>query len=111
MTVKTTGAEFKAFYQDPAIWTDGLYHEEEEIVVDGQVRSLEDDMLALSDIAKVTISGGFVSDEEGRDHGTLEALFRKWKQRQGRRIMVIDIPAGAVDSITKAVLVAGGRVV
>lgn len=33
MTVKTTGAEFKRFYNDTAFWPEGAWHEDEEIEV------------------------------------------------------------------------------
>ena len=35
MTTKTTGMDLKAFYSDPEFWPNGVWHEGEEIIVNG----------------------------------------------------------------------------
>ncbi len=112
MTVKTNGAEFKAFYADPLSWPgpDGeTYHDDTQILVNGQ--AIEDiDVTALADTDNVAIVGGFIVSSDARIHGrALDAHFRAWKRRQTTTLITIECPAEKVDAIKAAVIAAGGK--
>lgn len=41
MAAKTTGREWKKFYADKEFWPEGVYHENEEVDVNGNIATLE----------------------------------------------------------------------
>ena len=65
MTIKMSGAEFNAFYSDPAMWPEGVYHDDQIItingvIVDGDCTPNDNDLVSITvvllvecDMAKV----------------------------------------------------------
>ena len=92
MTIKTTGLEFKRFYNDKSIWGYGVYYEEEELTVDGIILKDNDEIDSIPDSAKVALSGGVVylnpSDTDGP---SMEKYFRMWKKKQDTEIIVCEV--------------------
>lgn len=91
MTTKTNGLELKAFYTDEAFWppstvatAENVWHEDEEILVDGQPLSADSDIASIPDAAKVSISGGQVYGPKwDRDDGpSFEGYFKQWRRVQ-----------------------------
>lgn len=83
MTTKTTGAEWKRFYSDKTYWPKQAYHEDEELIVDGEPWTWTDDMMTIADAAKITVSGGVVYLNENDKNGpTVEAYFKRWRKAQ-----------------------------
>jgi len=113
MTVKTTGAEFKRFYNDATFWPQDAWHEDEEFEVDGEPIS-ED--LAIEDVpdnATVKITGGCVLGLPDRQDGeglSLESFFKKWRKVQNTVVLVVECDKSILDSLKEAVRAAGGRV-
>jgi hypothetical protein len=107
MTVKTNGAEFNEFYNDPNMWLSGIFHADVLITVDGkEVDEYED----LPNEAIVTITGGWISNDGGQDLGTMEAAFKRWRSKQGLAYMVVTCKREIADSVRDAVKLAGGKV-
>lgn len=111
MSVKTTGAEFKRFYEDKSIWKDGAYHEDETITIDGVQWDYQDDLSTVADEAVMTISGGTVFLKEGADDGpSFEGLFRKWRNAQTMRIVSVELPIDKLGPFAEALKAFGGKV-
>jgi hypothetical protein len=91
--IKTTGAEFKAFYADKIAWPEDAWHEGETITVDGEVDDDYDfDIEQIADAAKVTIEGGIVfKDDKATDGPSFEAHFRAWRKRQNTATLSVTV--------------------
>ena len=109
--IKTTGAEFKAFYSDPKWWPEGVFHEEAEIIINGEQSDDDTDLYAISDDAKISLKNGFVTNENGDDLGSFENFFRKWRNKQKTMIIVAKVSRDKLDDVISAIKAAGGRVV
>ena len=59
MATKTTGAEWKRYYQDAKAWPDGWFHEDEEVTVNG-VYDEDADLTAVPDDAAIVVKGGII---------------------------------------------------
>ena len=106
MTIKMSGAEFNAFYSDPAMWPEGVYHDDQIITINGVI---VDDDCTPNDNDLVSITGGYVTDEDGGDLGTLESYIRKWRKKQNTVVLLVECDMAKVDCVKDAVKVAGGR--
>ena len=91
--IKTTGAEFKAFYADKIAWPEDSWHEGETITVDGEVDDdCEFDIGTVPDGAKITIEGGIVfKDDKATDGPTMESHFRAWRKRQNTATLSVTV--------------------
>jgi len=107
MTVKTTGAEFKRFYADSEFWPEGAWHEEEEILADGEETDILDD---IPGNAVVSITGGIVFGIEGKEP-SLESWFRAWRKKQTTTSFVVECEIVDKDEVIAAIIAAGGNVV
>ena len=119
MAVKMSGKEWNEFYNDPAWWPDGLYHEEEVLEVDGRIVSWEEahddevSLEALPDNATVKLTGGYVMQDNTRTMiaervSTLESYFKKWRKQQNTAWLVVKCDKDKVEQVKKAVREAGG---
>ena len=92
MTVKTTGAELKRFYFDEAFWSDGAWHTNEEIEVDGSPLSEDIGIEDVPDGAVVKIAGGVVigMPDWGDDGPSFEGYFKKWRRLQNTASFVVE---------------------
>lgn len=117
MTTKTTGVEFKRFYNDKSIWPDSLWHDDEEIIVDGE--SYEGELDSIPDASQVSISAGAVMfsgpDDKcpwgSKDGPSFESYFKRWKKSQSIGTMVIEFDLKIRDSMISAIKSAGGKIV
>ena len=113
--IKTTGAEFKRFYSDEAFWKDGLFHEEEMILVDGENVCDEFgcssfDLSEVADNAKMEISEGIVYKDNYEEVANFEGYFRKWRKLQTTVFLTVEAPKDKADAIKAAIKTAGGKV-
>lgn len=115
MATKTSGAEFKAFYNDPLFWVDHgtdehTYHDDTVIVVNG----VHDENLDPDDIpddAVVTIEGGVIfGPTYGASEPSMEAYFKRWKKRQTTSTLLVEAPNEKIEAIKAAIKAAGGTV-
>ena len=108
--VKTTGAEWNKFYNDPEYWGDGHWHDDVVIRIDGV--EVEDDYAdMLPDTAKVEIDGGYVYLSEGIDEPgpAMETYFRRWKKSQTTIFLSVECPREKYEAVTTAIKAAGGK--
>lgn len=115
MATKTTGAEFKRFYNDKKFWPDddgGTYHDDAVLKVDGEIQEDGIDTDTLADTAAVTIEGGFVCGPSlnGREP-SLETYFKRWLKTQTTASFLVECDAKVIDAVKAAIRAAGGRVI
>lgn len=112
MAVKTTGAEFKRFYNDPAFWPDGAWHEDEEIEVDGSPISEDLAIEEVPDNAILKLTGGVVlglpNDDD--DGVSLETHFKRWRKEQNTVSFVVECDKKDADVLKTTIRTFGGRV-
>jgi len=109
--IKTTGKEFKSFYEDDSVWIYGMYHEDEVITVDGKQREeYETDLMQIADASTMTISGGYVTNKNDDELGSLEGLFKKWKKKQTTAFLCVEIDLKKLEDLKVAVKNAGGKI-
>lgn len=112
MAVKTTGAEFKRFYNDPAFWPDGAWHEDEEIEVDGSPISEDLAIEEVPDNAILKLTGGVVlglPNDDG-DGVSLETHFKRWRKAQNTVSFVVECDKKDADVLKTTIRTFGGRV-
>lgn len=110
MATKTTGIEWKCFYNDDVAWPKDAYHEDEEMTVDGKIWA-DMDMMEIPDIAIVTVAGGVVYLKKDNTTGpTLEAHFKRWRKNQNTVFFSCEAPRDCAESVREAILASGGKV-
>ena len=87
MSVKTTGAEYKAYLKEQSAewWPDGAYMDGESLLVDGKSTDEDDlfDALKMADSASLVIeSGSYYAYATDRDPISLETHFKRWRKAQ-----------------------------
>ena len=105
MTVKTTGAEFKRFCNDPEFWPEGAWHEGDEILADGEEADILDE---IPGNAVVSITGGIVFGIEGEEP-SLESLFKAWRKKQTTSF-VVECKIVDKAEVIAAIIAAGRKV-
>lgn len=112
MTTKTTGAEFKAFYNDPVYWNpnESTHHDDELIKVDDHdVTGSYDD---ISDTAIVEIDGGDVFEPffDKRTIYSFEDYFKHWQKTQKVSRFVVECDKQNLAAVKAAIIAAGGKI-
>lgn len=111
MTVKTTGAEFLAYYHDTAAWPDDQYHEAETITVNGvEIEEGADIQSLISITDEVTLSGGEILDGP-REWRSMEAHFKAWRKLQSTETFLVTADKSTAEAVKAAVTSAGGKVI
>ena len=112
MTVKTTGAEIKRFYFDEAFWPEGVWHEDEDIEVNGSPLSEDGSIEEVPDDAVVKITGGAVIGLPGCGNGgpSFEGYFKKWRRAQSTVLFVVECAKDKKGAVRAAIRAAGGRI-
>ena len=109
--VKTTGKEFKEFYNDPKIWKVGTYYEDEYIIVNGEEPGPDFDVEKLKDTDRIVLEGGtFYSSENERFGTTLEVVFKKWRKEKTVVYTVISCRPEKLALIKDAIKKLGGKI-
>lgn len=107
--IKTSGAMFKRFYSDNSAWPDDSWHEDEELLVNGEARgdgSFDD----IPDDATIVLSGGTVFGLPNGTETSMELHLKRWLKRQTATVILVECDQSAVDQVKAAVKAAGGRV-
>ncbi len=108
MTVKTTGAELVRFYNDREWWPEGRYHEEEQFKLNGVVVDDIPDDISPKDA--ISIAGGYVTDDPGRDYGTFEGYFKRWRAKQNTSCFLVECNVNEVAYLKMEIKRLGGKV-
>lgn len=112
MVAKTTGAQFKRFYNDAAFWGEDTFHDDAVICVNGEPQPDGVDDATLADADVVTIEGGVVENSplDSREY-SLESYFKKWLRTQTVQSFLVECDASVLDAVKAAIKAAGGKVV
>ena len=113
MSVKTTGAELKRFYNDTEFWPEeaDYYHEDEVIVVNG-VEPKDFETVNIEDLAgndQVTLSGGCVYNAPGEP--SFETYFKRWRKKQATATLIVEAPKERAEEIAELIRNAGAKVI
>ena len=113
MTVKTSGKDFKGWYGDIEEWPQDAYHEDEIIKINGRNRGDDDELQSVEDNAIISLSGGCIYFDDGRDV-SMEGALRRWLRKKSHeesfdRILV-EIPKGKRTAFVFHVECVGGKV-
>lgn len=108
MTVKTTGAEFKRYYNDDQAWPDDAWHDGIEVRVDG-VDLGDESVEGIGDGAKVEIVSGDVFLPENDDSICILKHFRKWLKNQNTAALMVECPKDKLEAVKAAIQSAGGK--
>lgn len=111
MAVKITGAEWKRFYNDPEAWPEGAWHDDQEILVDGETIDGDYDLTKVPDAATLTLAGGVFFLKGTEEGPSLETHFKRWRKRQATEVFVVEVPREAAEAVRAAIAAAGGKVV
>lgn len=109
--VKTTGAEFRRFYQDKNWWDNdsgNIWVEDETIIINGQEQTEGVELDAINDSDAVVIDEGSVFGLD--DETSLETYFRRWRKKQNTVSFLVECDISKRDGIKAAIKAAGGRV-
>lgn len=108
MTLTVSGAQFKAFYQDPDFWPeDGgdTYHDDVLFLIDGH-EAADMDADKLADTASVTIVYGGVVEGKGAGMG-LDDYLKKWLSAQSSVLLSIEVPKDKLQEVLATLESAG----
>lgn len=107
--IRTTGAEYKRFYNDDEAWPADTWYEDESMEVNGE--NWDDrEVVEIPDDAIVKLSGGIVLGHPGGTEPTLETHFRRWKKLQTTATFVVECDLAKVENVKAAIKAAGGKV-
>lgn len=110
MAVKTTGAEFKRFYNDPEFWPDGAWHEDECVSINGEDWSGSDSYNDVPDDATVRLEDGIVLGLPNDEDPSLETYFKRWRKKRTTVSFVVECDKNQVETVKAVIKSAGGRV-
>ncbi|KVP96681.1 hypothetical protein WJ97_12420 [Burkholderia ubonensis] len=115
MTLKTSGLEFKRFYNDSKFWHEDTYNDDVLLHVDGRVLSPDADPSGVKDNAVVEIRSGWVDNipadvAGGADGMSLKNYFLHWQKQQSTATLVVECPREYLEAVIAAVTATGGKV-
>lgn len=110
MAVKTNGKEWKAFYSDQQLWARDVYHEDEEIWIDGVLVGPDYDLDKVHDNAVVKVIGGTVYSDYESPIDTLEGYFKRWRRAQKFSTLIISVPKEHENHFRELTKKFGGKV-
>jgi hypothetical protein len=103
--LKASGAEWNRFYSDENIWTDGVYHDDVLIRVNGkEVENYEN----LDPHANVEVECGYV--DLGQSVVEIIDLFLSWRKSQASEFCTFEAPKELMSEIQAAIESAGGKI-
>ena len=114
MSIKTTGLEFKAFYNDKAFWPDEtedslVYHEDVSVSINGKDDD-DFDIDTIKDIDVVVIDCGCVYGLPDDKEMSFQGYFRKWRKYQKETSFVVTCDKETTERIKAMIKAAGGKV-
>lgn len=111
MPVKMTGKQWKEFYQDPGLWFEGRYHDDQIVHLNGErsERPVSDpDSVSDTDIVEVVYGDVMHKGVYTED---FPDMAKRWLSREGESLILISCPPIARQSVQIAVMEAGGTIV
>ena len=74
--IKTSGAMFKRFYNDNSAWPEDSWHEDEELLVNGDAHE-DGSFNDIPDDATIVLSGGVVFGLQNGTETSMELHFKR----------------------------------
>lgn len=102
MTVKTNGAQFKRFYEDPSVWGEKGWCDATEYEIDGKLFGDDQDLIVeeILDQSVVKIISGVIFDgPNDGDEADMISAFKKWAKAQSRTNLVIEVEKTRLDEV------------
>ncbi len=114
--VTMSGAEFRAFYNDGAVWPEGAYHDDAIVRVDGKVFIGDEaknggDASSLSPACVVHIDQGWIFNPQSGETEDLCDVASKWLTAQKNDHFVVSLPKGQREALAALVATLGGVLV
>src|SRR5690554_3431021 len=111
MSVKTTGAEIRAFLDDDKFWTQKgeSWAEEVEFEINGSV-TYDLSPVTLNDNDQIKLVNGYVCMEQEEEVVSLTTFFRRWRKTQTTTYLSVEVPKDKTDIVKAAIKAAGGKV-
>lgn len=111
--MKVRGAEWKAFYSDDEFWPEGVYHDDDDIAING-VSGDDIDTMNVKDEDIVSFTCGYMmfeargqdlpkhlSECEFKGSVSLITYFKRWQKLQKVRYVTIEIDVALYDDVVK----------
>jgi len=108
--IKTTGLEFKRFYDDPEIWAKDAYHDELELYINDVHWMGDSDLETVEDSDKIKIGSGVIIYDDNSDADFCK-IFRNWVKKQTTSILIVECPNAMINVIKAGIKTHGGRIV
>lgn len=108
-SIKTTGAEWKRFYNDKQAWPEGAYHDDTVVAVDHLIDPNQD-LSEVADNVILDVQGGDFYLKDGT-HTDLVDYFSEWLKKQTTSCGVFESPKDKFEAVKAAILAAGGSLV
>ena len=108
--IKTNGATFKRFYDDDSVWPEDSWHEDEEILINGEECSEGWSARDIPNDAIILLSGGVVYGLTNGTETSLELHFKRWLKRQTTVVFMVECSRDKIEQVKEAARSAGGKV-
>ena len=110
--MKTTGLNFKAFYDDSSVWKDGFFHDDGQILVNGKDHiDHEIDLTVIEDSDVVDFEGVDIFDGSGNLVMSMADAFKSWSDASVSSALLVKVPADSIEALRSYVQSLGGSVV
>lgn len=108
-SVKLSGADWKRFYNDPAVWGDETHWDDGFIKVDG--KHFEDiNGTNVADSAEVEVLSGYILEGLPGVPDDLIECIEWWLKRQTHQTLVAEVPKDKIGAATAALRALGVEV-
>ncbi|MFA6354049.1 MAG: hypothetical protein WCW93_03905 [Candidatus Paceibacterota bacterium] len=108
--IKTTGLEFKRFYDDSEVWVDGAYHDDLELYINGTQWMGDTDLEVIDNTDKIRIGSGVILYDDGT-YADFCKVFRGWLKKQTTVILTVEVPKEKAQILESGIKGMGGRIV
>lgn len=113
MSLKITGAEFKQFYADEAIWggsSSETYHDDLYIKRNGADLPEDFDYTKFEDTDALEIESGYIVFPADGTDADFQATIIKWQENRTSVMFNVSCPKALEDVVKAAIKAAGGTV-
>ncbi len=112
--ITLTGAEFKDFYADSAIWSTDAYHDDTVIYVNGVQDDGTRDLAEIADDDVVTVEDGGVimypTHNGGEEVKDFCSVLKKWLKMRTTTTFLVTVDKQKMEAVKAAIKQAGGTV-
>lgn len=106
MSIKTTGMELKAFWNDESVWPADSYVDGVYLKVNGKDSDSED-IGVLNDSDQVVLEDGYFCDANDEGENLL-TVFKRWRKKQTTTYLSVSCPKNLEEAVRAAIKAAGG---